>query len=67
MGEKYLTELKYDQAVIAFSKAIEIEPKNTRAYLGIADAYLHLDRQLDAVNLLGRGIEATDNENLKKL
>jgi len=66
LGEKYLTELKYDQAVIAFSKAIEIEPKNTRAYLGIADAYLHLDRQLDAVNLLGRGIEATDNENLKK-
>lgn len=42
LGAKYLTENNYEEAIIAFTVAIEIEPRLTEAYLGRADAYLGL-------------------------
>jgi len=39
LGEKYLSEGNYDEAIVAFSKAIEIEPKNAKAYEGLSKAY----------------------------
>jgi tetratricopeptide (TPR) repeat protein len=64
LGEKYLLEMNYEQAIIQFTKLIEIEPKNVRAYLGGADAALHLDKQQDAIELLESGFAVTDNKNL---
>jgi len=55
LGEKYLTDLDYEQALLQFDQAITIEPKNPRGYLGKADALLHLDRQADAASALGDG------------
>ncbi len=40
LGDKYLSELNYEQAVVAYQAAIEIDPKNVDAYLGLADAYI---------------------------
>ena len=53
LGEKYLTDLDYEQAILQFDQAIRIEPKNPRGYLGKADALLHLDRQADAADAIG--------------
>ena len=39
LGEKYLEEMKYEEAVIAFKTALRIEPRQLQAYLGLADAY----------------------------
>lgn len=39
MGNRYLTELDYEQAVVAFQSALDIDPKNTQANLGLAEAY----------------------------
>ena len=39
LGVRYLSEGKYEEAVIAFNAAIEIDPKRSDAYLGLADAY----------------------------
>jgi len=55
LGEKYLTDLDYEQALLQFDQAILIEPKNPRGYLGKADALLHLDRQSDAAAALADG------------
>ena len=52
LGEKYLTDLDYEQALLQFDQAITIEPKNPHGYLGKADALLHLGRQPDAVEAL---------------
>ena len=41
LGHKYMTELNYDQAVIAYNKVLEIDPKNVEAYLALADIYEH--------------------------
>lgn len=38
-GQKYLSEQNYDKAVAAFTNAINIDKKNSLAYIGRGDAY----------------------------
>ena len=59
LGEKFLLELDYEQALVQFLKVIEIEPMNARAYIGAAEAYITLDRTDDAIAVLERGFAAT--------
>jgi len=40
LGIRYLEEGNYEEAVIAFTAAIEIDPKRTGAYSGLSSAYL---------------------------
>lgn len=40
MGIRYLSEGNYEEAIIAFTAAIEIDPKQADAYVGLADAYV---------------------------
>lgn len=47
LGEKYLLEMDYEQAVVYFTRVIEIEPMNTRAYIGRGNAYVFWNEQLD--------------------
>ena len=42
LGMRYLDEGDYEQAVIAFTAAIEIDPKRPETYLGRAQAYVGL-------------------------
>lgn len=39
LGIKYLNEGSYEEAIIAFTKAIEIDSKSAPSYVGRADAY----------------------------
>lgn len=39
LGQRYLTELNYTEAIIAFTEAIEIDPESIPAYMGRAKAY----------------------------
>jgi tetratricopeptide (TPR) repeat protein len=65
IGEKYLLELNYEQAVVQFLNVIEIEPKNARAYLGAAEAYIALGEPNKAIDILQKGLEATSNPNIE--
>ena len=65
LGQKYLSELEYDQAVAAYEIAIEIEPMNVDAYLGLADAYIGKGDYEAAVRALQKGYDLTQDENLK--
>lgn len=40
LGMRYLTEGKYEEAIIAFTAAIEIDPKRAPAFLGRGQAYV---------------------------
>lgn len=40
LGMRYLTESNYEQAILAFTAAIEINPNQAGAYVGRADAYV---------------------------
>lgn len=59
LGHKYLTEQNYEQAVIAFNKAIELDEKNFAAYEGAVRAYEAMGRKEDAVAIAERGLKVS--------
>ena len=40
LGVRYLSEGNYEEAILAFTAAIEIDPKQAPAYVGRGDAYV---------------------------
>ncbi len=57
LGVRYLSEGNYEEAIIAFTAAIEIDPKQAPAYIGRGDAY---------VGSVGRLDTETQGDNIKK-
>lgn len=62
LGEKYLAEGKYEKAVEAFSKVIEVDPDIKRAYQGLSEAYAALGRRQDAVDMLNAALARFDGD-----
>ncbi len=52
LGIRLLGEGKYEEAVIAFAAAIEIEPKRAAAYVALADAYVEAGKPEEAEKVL---------------
>ncbi len=65
LGMRYLNEGNYQEAVIAFEAAIEIDPKRPEAYLGAAEAYIAADNIDAAIAILEKGYAATNDDTLK--
>ena len=40
LGMRYLSEGNYEEAIIAFTAAIELDPKRPEAFIGRGDAYV---------------------------
>lgn len=59
LGEKYLRDLQYEDAVISLRQAIEIDPKREEPYLLLAQVYAAQEEYEDAVTVLEEGLEAT--------
>ena len=57
LGQKYLLEGNYQEAIIAFEKAIQIDPKNVDARLGLADTYIALGKTDDAITVLKEAMD----------
>ena len=64
LGEKYLLELDYEQALVQFLKVIEIDPMNPRGYTGAAEAYVGLGDTDSAIAILRRGLDATGDADI---
>lgn len=43
LGVRYLSESNYEEAIIAFTAAIEIDPKQAPAYVGRGDAHMGME------------------------
>ena len=67
LGQKYLEEQDYEQAIVAFNKAIEIDDKCVEAYIGLADAYVGIGDTESAMRVLENGIELTGDASLKEV
>ncbi len=48
LGQKYLNQSSYTEAVTAFTEAIQLDPDSIVAYMGRAQAYLGLEQYEDA-------------------
>ena len=65
LGVRYLSEGNYEEAIIAFTVAIRIDPKQENAYIGLADAYVGAGDTEKAVEVLEKAMEAVgENEAL---
>ena len=60
LGQKYLTELNYTEAVAAFTEVIKMDPSNIEAYMGRAEAYKCLEQYDEAKADSTTAIEKTD-------
>ncbi len=58
LGETYLSELKFNDAILAFEAAIEIDSKCEQAYAGIIRAYIGLEDYESASKELDRAVKA---------
>ena len=60
LGMRYLQEGDYEQAIVAFTAAIEIDPKQVDAYINLANIYVEQEDYENAVSILQKGLENCD-------
>ena len=61
LAEGYLSELDYENAIVAYEAAIEIDPGCRDAYLGLADIYIEQEEYEEAAKILEEGLAQTDS------
>lgn len=66
LGEKYLDEMDYEKALVAFEAILDIDPKNADAYLGIVEVYIRTSEFEKALAYAQEGYEVTGDERLKE-
>lgn len=64
LGYKYLEELDYEQAIVAFTKAIELNENYTEGYLGLANVYVQCREYEKAIEILQQGYKMTQNKKI---
>lgn len=62
LGQKYLSEMEYEQAIVAFDKVISLNPKVWEAYIGIANAYDGQEKYDDAEAAIESGMKQVASE-----
>lgn len=67
LGVRYLTEGNYEEAIIAFTTAIEIDPEQTPAYQTLAQHYIEQCDYDAAAEILRKGVENTNDPELQEL
>ena len=65
LGNKYLAEANYEQAIVAFNKVIELDEKNTAGYVGLMEAYLQNENTDEAVQCGESGMKKLDDDALR--
>lgn len=61
LGVRYLSEGNYQEAILAFNAAIEIDPKRADAYVQLADAYMAQGDTEHAEEVLRDALGAVDD------
>ena len=65
LGVRYLSEGNYEEAILAFEAAIEIDPRNADAYLKLAQACEQREDYAKTLQTLEAGLEQTDDQRLR--
>ena len=67
LGMKYLSDGNYEEAIIEFEAAIEIDDKNPDTYIGLAEVYIQQGDLKKAIEILEAGYEKTQqDDSIKK-
>lgn len=66
-GQRYLNSFEYEEAVLAFSDAVEIQDKEPEGYEGLATAYSAQEQYGKAKSVLKKGVKKTESKKLKRM
>lgn len=66
LGMRLLSEGSYEEAIIAFTAALEIDPRSVDIYTALADTYEAMGDTEGLRRILAQGIEATGDEGLRE-
>lgn len=64
LGVRYLSEGNYEEAIIAFTAAIEIDPKRYEAYEYLINSYINMQEFSNARMCLLNGLDNTESQEL---
>ena len=69
LGNKYLIEESYKEAILAFEKAIKIDAKSTEARVGVAKGYIGINDFDSAMEILkeAQNLDKTNEKLLKEI
>ena len=67
VGSTYARSGRFDEAVDAYKRALDLDPENTFASGMLSIVYLHLDRYEDAIAVCRREIEAEDGNDPRRM
>ncbi len=67
LGQKYLEEQQYGEAIVAFTKVIELDEKQESAYVGLAQAYTETGQAAEAFETLEKAYDLFPTEQFKEL
>lgn len=67
LGIRYLSEGNYEEAIIAFTTAIEIDSKMSETYLALGNLYIELGDYEAAAKILEQGVSNTNDTSLQEL
>lgn len=62
-AQKYVTKLEYKKAEAAYLEAIDIDPKQSKAYVQLADVYMDNGHEDKAIEILDNGSNKVDRSN----
>ena len=62
LGDKYLSELNYEDAIMAYGLAVSIDPRNTAGYIGLAEVFLKMEDYESAKAIIERGMKKTRDD-----
>ncbi|MDL2214032.1 tetratricopeptide repeat protein [Clostridia bacterium OttesenSCG-928-O13] len=66
LGQKYLDNEDFENALATFEQVLEIDPMQVDAYLGMSDAYLGLGEVELAMEILEEGFAATGERRIER-
>lgn len=66
-GQKYLAQMKYEQAEAAFEFALEKNPRDEEAYIGLYRVLSAQGKYRQAVHILEKGYDRTKSERILEL
>jgi len=64
LGEQYFNARKFDEAIEAYLKCIEMDEKNVDAYIKLSEVYVEQKNYEEAAAILEQGYESTEDESL---
>lgn len=64
-GQKFLDSSDYENAVLCYQRAVNAEPDQAEGYIGLAQAYMGLEKMTLAEKVLNTGLEKTGSARMQ--